>query len=109
LAGLYDTDGSISVNEDKNNWSITLYQSNKNLLQEVKEQLHKLGIFTSISARKAAKYQLGGKIINSNQSYRLEVGDITSAIKFTQLIPLNIDYKKANLYRIYNLLKDKKA
>lgn len=107
LAGLYDTDGSISVNEDKNNWSITLYQSNKNLLQEVKEQLHKLGIFTSI--RKAAKYQLGGKIINSNQSYRLEVGDITSAIKFTQLIPLNIDYKKANLDRIYNLLKDKKA
>ena len=109
LAGLYDTDGSISVNEDKNNWSITLYQSNKNLLQEVKEQLHKLGIFTSISARKAAKYQLGGKIINSNQSYRLEVGDITSAIKFTQLIPLNIDYKKANLDRIHNLLKDKKA
>lgn len=109
LAGLYDTDGSISVNEDKNNWAITLYQSNKNLLQEVKEQLHKLGIFTSISARKAAKYQLGGKIINSNQSYRLEVGDITSAIKFTQLIPLNIDYKKANLDRIYNLLKDKKA
>lgn len=109
LAGLYDTDGSISVNEDKNNWSITLYQSNKNLLQEVKEQLHKLGIFTSISARKAAKYQLGGKIINSNQSYRLEVGDITSAIKFTQFIPLNIDYKKANLDRIYNLLKDKKA
>lgn len=109
LAGLYDTDGSISVNEDKNNWSITLYQSNKNLLQEVKEQLHKLGIFTSISARKAAKYQLEGKIINSNQSYRLEVGDITSAIKFTQLIPLNIDYKKANLDRIYNLLKDKKA
>lgn len=109
LAGLYDTDGSISVNEGKNNWSITLYQSNKNLLQEVKEQLHKLGIFASISVRKAAKYQLGGKIINSNQSYRLEVGDITSAIRFTQLIPLNIDYKKANLNRIYNLLKDKKA
>ena len=109
LAGLYDTDGSISVNENKNNWSITLYQSNKNLLQEVKEQLHKLGIFASISARKAAKYQLGGKIINSNQSYRLSIINIASAIKFTQLIPLNIDYKKANLARIYNLLKDKKA
>lgn len=109
LAGLYDTDGSISVNENKNNWSITLYQSNKNLLQEVKEQLHKLGIFASISVRKAAKYQLGEKIINSNQSYRLEVGDIASAIRFTQLIPLNIGYKKANLDRIYNLLKDKKA
>lgn len=109
LAGLYDTDGSISVNEDKNNWSITLYQSNKNLLQEVKEQLHKLGIFASINTRKASQYQLGGRIINSNQSYRLEVNDIASAIKFTQLIPLNIDYKKTNLSRIYNLLKDKKA
>lgn len=109
LAGLYDTDGSISVNEDKNNWSITLYQSNKNLLQEVKEQLHKLGIFAIINTRKASQYQLGGRIINSNQSYRLEVSDIASAIKFTQLIPLNIDYKKSNLIRIHNLLKDKKA
>lgn len=108
LAGLYDTDGSIYVNENKNNWSITLYQSNKNLLQEVKEQLHKLGIFASIGVRKAAQYQLRGGVVNSGQSYRLQVRDIASAIRFTQFIPLNVDYKKDNLCRIYKLLKDKK-
>lgn len=109
IAGLYDTDGSISINKEKNSWSITLYQSNKSLLDQVREQLHKLGIFASINTRKAAKYQLGGKVINSNESYRLEIGDIASAIKFYQLIPLNISYKRDNLIGIYNLVKDKKV
>ena len=109
LAGLFDTDGSISVNEEKQNYSITLYQSNINLLEEVRMQLHKLGIFSTIGTRKAAKYELGGRIINSNESYRLEIHDISSVIKFYNLIPLNISYKKENLKRIYNMLKDKKV
>ena len=109
LAGLFDTDGSISVNEEKQNYSITLYQSNINLLEEVRMQLHKLGIFSTIGIRKAAKYELGGRIINSNESYRLEIHDISSAIKFYNLIPLNISYKKESLERIYNMLKDKRV
>ena len=109
LAGLFDTDGSISVNEEKQSYSITLYQSNINLLEEVRIQLHKLGIFSTIGTRKAAKYKFGGKIINSNESYRLEIHDISSVIKFYNLIPLNISYKKENLQRIYNMLKDKKV
>lgn len=109
LAGLFDTDGSISVNEEKQNYSITLYQSNINLLEEVRMQLHKLGIFSTIGTRKAAKYELGGRIINSNESYRLEIHDISSAIKFYNLIPLNISYKKESLGRIYNMLKDKRV
>lgn len=109
LAGLFDTDGSISVNEEKQTYSITLYQSNIDLLEEVRVQLHKLGIFSTIGTRKAAKHELGGKIINSNESYRLEIHDISSALKFCKLIPLNIFYKKENLGRIYDMLKDKKA
>ena len=35
IAGLFDTDGSVSVNTDKSQYSITLYQSNKSLLEEV--------------------------------------------------------------------------
>ena len=109
LAGLFDTDGSISVNEEKQNYSITLYQSNINLLEEVRMQLHKLGIFSTIETRKTTKYELGGRIINSNESYRLEIHDILSAIKFYNLIPLNISYKKESLERIYNMLKDKRV
>jgi len=54
IAGLYDTDGSISVNTDKSQYSITLYQSNKSLLEEVQTQLYKLGIKSTIGTRKAA-------------------------------------------------------
>lgn len=108
LAGLFDTDGSISVNKEKQQYSITLYQSNKSLLEEIRIQLHKLGIFSTIGTRKAAKYKLGGNVINSNESYRLEVHDIASAIAFYKLIPLNISYKKDNLAQIYEMLKDKK-
>ena len=106
IAGLFDTDGSISVNEDKKNYSITLYQSNRDLLEEVRIQLHKLGIFSTINTRKPTKYELRGKIINSNESYRLEIHDISSAKLFCQFIPLNISYKKENLSRIFNMLKD---
>ena len=109
LAGLFDTDGSISVNEEKKTYSITLYQSNIDLLEEVRIQLHKLGIFSTIGTRKAAKYELGGRIINSKESYRLEIHDISSALKFCNLIPLNISYKKENLNKIQNMLKDKRA
>lgn len=99
LAWLYDTNGSVYVNKDS--WYIALYSSSKNLLQVVKEQLHKLGIFANIKLQ----YKLEG--INSH--YILKIDDIDSAIKFTQFIPLNTDDKKANLHQIYNLLKDKKS
>lgn len=99
LAWLYDTNGSVYVNKDS--WYIALYSSSKNLLQVVKEQLHKLGIFANIKLQ----YKLEG--INSN--YILKIDDIDSAIKFIQFIPLNTDDKKDNLHQIYNLLKDKKS
>lgn len=109
IAGLFDTDGSISVNEEKDNFSITLYQSNIQLLEDVKLQLHKLGIFSTINTRKSAKYELGGKIINSNESYRLEIKDVASVRLFYKLIPLNITYKKEHLKRIFELIKNKSA
>lgn len=109
IAGLFDTDGSISVNINKEQYSITLYQSNRSLLEEVKLQLHKLGIFSTISNRKANKYQLGGKIINSKESFRLQIHDIDSAKKFYELIHLHISRKKENLKKIFNMLQNKQS
>ena len=109
IAGLYDTDGSISVNEEKGTYKITFYQSNLNLLYDLRDQLHKLGIFSTIYTRKASVNKLAnGKIINSNQSYRLEITDMYSANNFYKNIPLNIDYKKEHLERIHQLLLNKK-
>ena len=108
IAGLFDSDGSINVNESKDQYLITLYQSNKDLLEEVRIQLHKLGIFSTINTRKPNKYELGGRVINSKESYRLSIGDVDSIKLFCELIPLNIGYKKDNLSRIYELIKDLK-
>ena len=109
IAGLYDTDGSISVNEEKGTYKITFYQSNLNLLYDLRDQLHKLGIFSTIYTRKASVNKLAnGKIINSNQSYRLEITDMYSANNFYKNIPLNIDYKKEHLERIHQMLLTKK-
>ena len=109
IAGLYDTDGSISVNEEKGTYKITFYQSNLNLLYDLRDQLHKLGIFSTVYTRKASINKLAnGKIINSNQSYRLEITDMYSADNFYKKIPLNIDYKKEHLERIHQMLLNKK-
>lgn len=105
IAGLYDTDGSFSVNEEKGDYKITLYQSNLELLENLKLILQKLGIFATIYTRKASINKMSnGRIINSNQSYRLEVTDRNSIINFYKNIPLNIDYKKEHLERIYKLV-----
>ena len=108
IAGLFDTDGSVSVNTDKSQYSITLYQSNKSLLEEVQTQLYKLGIKSTISARKATQYKIGGRICDSKVSYRLEVHDYRSVQNFYKLIPLNISYKKETLEKIYKLSLTKK-
>lgn len=109
IAGLFDTDGSISVNTEKKQYSITLYQSNRPLLEEVKIQLHKLGIFSTINTRKPAQYQLGGRIINSNESYRLEVRDINSVKIFYKSIHLNIKRKQDHLDSIYQMIYTKNS
>ena len=105
IAGLYDTDGSFSVNEKKGDYKITLYQSNLELLENLKLILQKLGIFATIYTRKASINKMSnGRIINSNQSYRLELTDRNSIINFYKNIPLNIDYKKEHLEKIYRLV-----
>ena len=109
IAGLFDTDGSFSGNKEKGTFSLTLYQSNLNLLKEVQHLLYKLGIVSNINTRKASINKMkNGKIINSNTSYRLEVTDRRSILKFRELIPINIDYKKANLDIICEIVFPKK-
>ena len=109
IAGLFDTDGSFSGNKEKNTFSLTLYQSNENLLKEVQHLLYKLGIISNINIRKSSINKMkNGKTINSNVSYRLEITDRRSILKFRELIPINIDYKKNNLDIICEIIFPKK-
>ena len=109
IAGLFDTDGSFSGNKEKGTFSLTLYQSNLNLLKEVQHLLYKLGIVSNINIRKASINKMkNGRIINSNTSYRLELTDRRSILKFRELIPINVDYKKTNLNIICEIVFPKK-
>lgn len=101
LAGLYDTDGSVNCVNGK--VEIVLYQSNLNLLKEVKLQLHKLGIFGTINARPAKDYQIGGRLVHSKKSYRLCVNSKKSVINFYNNIKLNISYKQQHLQECYDV------
>ena len=109
IAGLFDTDGSFSANEEKKTFSITLYQSNLSLLKHVQHLLYKLGIISHLSTRKASINKMkNGRTINSNISYRLEITDRRSILTFSDLIPINIDYKKENLEKICKIVFPKK-
>lgn len=108
IAGLFDTDGSISANKEKGTCSITLYQSNLKLLQKIRVLLYKLGIYSVIGKRKASVNRLkNGKTINSNESYRLELTDRKSILNFNKFIPINIDYKKENLQTACDIVYNK--
>lgn len=104
IAGLFDTDGSICCNTKKKQFSITFYQTNYNLLKELQIQLHKLGIFSSIGKRRAADFNLGGKIRHSKESYRLAIHGKNSIINFYNNIKLRIKYKQKQLDDIYNIV-----
>lgn len=102
LAGFFDSDGS--VNSD-----IVLYQTHLKILESVRMQLQKLGIFSTISKRKASNPNINGKIRNSKESYRLSIKDRESIINFYNQIKLRIPHKKANLEKLYSQVLTKSA
>lgn len=88
LAGLYDTDGSVFYN---NTSSITLTQSNKEILIQVQTLLRKLGILSHI-------YKINPIIKegrkDKNPWFTLQIKDKKSIYHFCSTIPLRVDYKK---------------
>lgn len=102
LAGFFDSDGSVNSN-------IVLYQTHLKILEQVRMQLQKLGIFSTISKRKASNPSINGKTRNSKESYRLSIKDRESIINFYNQIKLRIPHKKANLEKLYSQVLIKSA
>lgn len=102
LAGFFDSDGSVNSN-------IVLCQTHLKILESVRMQLQKLGIFSTISKRKASNPNINGKIRNSKESYRLSIDDRESIINFYNQIKLRIPHKKANLEKLYSQVLTKSA
>jgi len=107
IAGLIDTDGYISFDSKKpKNGKIGFGQSNIVLIKQVREQLIKLGIHSSLKTIKKTKKFVLNKECDIKERYVLSIKDRYSVINFYNNIQLNISYKKQNLENFYNYIKE---
>ena len=92
LAGLYDTDGSISVKGTSP--SIILTQASKQILEEVKILLSKFGVYSRIYVQKA-RIALNRK--DTKDCYNLIISQEESIKNFNASIPLMVKHKIYNM------------
>ncbi len=102
LAGLIDTDGCVQC-KDKGTAGVIFYQANLQLLLEIKRLFLKFGIHSTIEEFKAKTSCIKGHKVSSGTCYSLNIKRKDSIINFYNNIPLNISYKKKNLYTAYLL------
>ena len=114
IAGLFDTDGCISIktNHKRPNTSksaeLKLTSSCKELLEQVRLLLIKLGIYSNIIYNKPRLYKRS-KIKDVDGWFNLLISDKISIINFYTNIKLLVQYKQAKLYEAYNIVKNKKS
>ena len=90
IAGLFDTDGYISKTEP----AAVLYQSTKEILEQVQILLYKFGVYATIN-KIEPDIRPGRK--DKNPWYALSIRDYESFYNFATNIPLRIEYKKQAL------------
>lgn len=114
IAGLFDTDGCISIktNHKRPNTpksaELVLTSSCKELLEQVRLLLIKLGIYSTIVYKKPRLHKMS-KIKDVNGWFNLLISDKISIINFYNNIKLLVQYKQAKLYEAYNIVKNKKS
>lgn len=101
LGGLFDADGC--VHTSKSNNMITLTSGYKNLLEEVRLLLNKLGIHCLIKYTPTFKKNT----IDKNGWFTLSINDKKSLDVFHNEIKLLIKYKQKNLDTIHENLKNR--
>lgn len=107
IAGLWDTDGYITVESKSKKHRICFTQSNLPLIKSLQEVLIRFGILSSVKINKSKVSYNGTHKINSKESYVLVIKDKISTTNFYNNIHLNIDYKQQNLNKCFELVSDK--
>lgn len=107
IAGLWDTDGYITVESKSKKHRICFTQSNLPLLKSLQEVLIRFGILSSIKINKSKVSHIKTHEIKSKESYVLIIKDKISTINFYNNIHLNIDYKQQNLNKCFELVNAK--
>lgn len=103
LAGLYDTDGYVSVTKNSPD-KIQITQSSYDILVQIKFLLEKLGIISVISKTEP---RICKTRKDKNPYYTLSIGDENSMLIFRKEIPLIVEYKKENLNKIFERINNK--
>lgn len=110
LGGLFDTDGYVGINNKR--CTITLTQSNKDILLQVQEVLLHFGIHSTVREIKVSerthKYK-DKTIVDKHNHHRLEIADKTSLLKFSERILLLCKYKQDKLDLFKSHLQDVKS
>lgn len=103
LGGLFDTDGCVSIAKD-GRVRISITQCQKEILLQIQEILLHFGIhgnILQINNRNRQHYTNGRLIVDRNDYWKLEIGDITSVANFATNINLSVDYKQSALDLIW--------
>ena len=111
LSGLYDTDGSILLSKERKNCRgklvkngyITLTQSNKEILEEVKILWRKFGVIGSIT-KTLPTIKKGRK--DKNPWYTLTISGRYNCLRVAEVLDLLVPHKKENLIIIKNFYDD---
>ena len=95
LAGLYDTDGTISISHQE----VSLCQGNKEILEQVAVLMRKFGIFGHIQ-----KYEprIGAGRKDKNPYYRYSIKGRINVLNFAENIPIICKHKVDALESIVN-------
>lgn len=107
IAGLWDTDGYVTIEKKSQNYRICFTQSNLPLIKSLQEILIRFGILSSIKVNKPKTTQIKERKVNSKESYVLIIKDKISVINFYNNIHLNIDYKQQNLNKCFEIANNK--
>ena len=106
IAGLFDTDGCIMNDNEKNNY-ITITSSSEKMINSLKLLLLRIGI-QSNKTRKNPDNR-NRKIKSKTYTYLLDISDRDSILKFAEQIPLKIKRKKEKLNNLKEYFKNKKS
>lgn len=106
LSGLYDSDGCIYIGKEKSNLKqevlIKLTSCGRELLEEVRDVLARLGITAYINYEKLTK---NSSVKSTRGHYNLLIKKEENVLRFAKLIPLKIKYKADKLEYITKRLE----
>lgn len=94
IGGFFDADGYVAKNK------LVLTSAVKSLLEEVKHELLKFGVHSTIRKIKTYKRKKERKIKDVTPYYRLEINDKVSIKRFYRNISLSIKYKQEDLTKL---------